>query len=365
MAIGLPRGTGSDSTVSSTAQAHAVRVESRAITCAAGAFVLAAISAAVVFHGTLAALWGGWSVGAIAIITGSVCGGIAFCSGATAAVSRLARQSGLRISLPRRVWDISALAFTHMAVYAMLCLALFAILQNAFKHLQVDTLTATMMVGLASAASAYFLYLSASSTNANNLSTLLAIMLAGGVLLSMISSRNSRWWEVNFSILGTTRDFSGLSFNLTMIIGGAAITILAGLLTQEWTLWATSRAPSARRRINVVKWSLVTIGTLLALVGLVPVSISLPVHNTVATSMVLVFLALVISLKRILPEFPRNFFLLSYAFLAGIVVSGVMFFPVGYYNLTAFELITSGLIFGWLVIFVRVTAAVTTVGDSH
>jgi hypothetical protein len=89
------------------------------------------------------------------------------------------------------------------------------------------------------------------------------------------------------------------------------------------------------------------------------------VHNTVATSMVLLFVALIIGLKRLLPELPRTFFLLSYAFLAGILVSGVMYFPVGYYNLTAFELIASGLIFGWIVIFVRITAAVTAADDSH
>jgi hypothetical protein len=327
--------------------------------------VVAAITAAVVFHGTTAALWGGWSVGAIAILAGAACGGVAFSSGAAAAVARFTRRSGVRISLIRRIWDILALALIHVAVYAMLCLVLFAILQDAFKHLQVDTLTGTMMVGLTSAACAYFLYLSASSTSANRLSTLLAIMLGGGVLLSMITASNARWWEANFSILGTTSDFSGLSFNITMIIGGSAITILAGLLTQELTGWATTRAPHTRYRIDVIRWSLVVIGILLALVGLVPVSVSLPIHNAVATSMVLLFLLLIIGLKRLLPEFPRTFFLLSYAFLAGIVAAGVMYVPVGYYNLTAFELIASGLIFGWIVIFVRITAAVTATDDSH
>ncbi|MGO4691040.1 hypothetical protein [Glaciibacter sp. 2TAF33] len=352
--------TGSDA-----AEGHAVRIESRAIALAAASFALASIAAAVVFHGTLVDLWGGWSVGAIAMITGSVCGGIAFSNGAAAAIARYTGRSGVRVSLPRRIWDIFALALIHVAVYAMLGLVLFAILQDAFKHLQVDTLTGTMMVGLTSAASAYFLYLSASSTSANRLSTLLAIMLGGGVLLSMITASNPRWWEANFSILGTTRDFSGLSFNITMVIGGSAITILAGLLTLELTSWIARRAPRTRYRVDVIRWFLVVIGVLLALVGLVPVSVSLPVHNTVATSMVLLFLVLVIGLKRLLPEFPRSFFLLSYAFLAGILVSGVMYFPVGYYNLTAFELIASGLIFGWIVIFVRITAAVTATDDSH
>lgn len=81
--------------------------------------------------------------------------------------------------------------------------------------------------------------------------------------------------------------------------------------------------------------------------------------------MVVLFFVLMIALRWLLPGFPRTFFLLGYSFLGCIVVAAVMFFPIGYYNLTAFELIAAAFIFGWLVIFVRNIAAVTADASSH
>jgi hypothetical protein len=45
-------------------------------------------------------------------------------------------------------------------------------------------------------------------------------------------------------------------------------------------------------------------------------------------------------------------------FLAAIVVAAVLWFPVGYYNLTAVELIAGLLIFSWLIVLIRNLAAV-------
>jgi hypothetical protein len=339
------------------ARAHAVRVESTAITLASCAFAGGALTALLVFHGTFTPLWGPRSVGVLAIAVGAVCGLVAFALGAAGSYARIARSTGRMPSLPRRIWDTVALAFTHLAIYAMLCLVAFNILQDAFTGLEVDTLTGAMLVGLAAAAAGYFLYLSASSTTATRLSTLLAIFLCSGVLLSMVTSRNPQWWEQNFSILGTTRDLSGLSFNVTVILAGAAITILADYLTTDLAGWSNGNGSGARSRLAILRWALVAIGVLLACVGIVPVNVSLLFHNFVASSMVVTFVGLVLALRTLLPGFPRPFLVLSYAFLAAIVGAGVMFYPIGYYNLTAFELIASALIFGWLVIFVRNTAA--------
>ncbi|MGO4105738.1 hypothetical protein AB4Y63_17500 [Leifsonia sp. YAF41] len=353
------------STIRSLAQTHAVRVESRAIIVAAGAFLLSGLVGLLVMHGTFLPIWKEWSVGLLAIIVGVVIGAGAYSLSAVDS-RRRARESGsLPRTLPRFIWDTTALTFTHVAILAMLGLVLFSTLQQAFQGLEVDTLTGTMMVALSGAASAYFLYLSAATTTANKMSTLLSVFLSSGILLSMTTTTDPHWWQANFSILGTTRDFSSLTFNLTLIITGATITILADYVTSDLAVWTENLVGRATPHIRLLKWALVAIGVLLACVGLVPVNQALIIHNTVATGMVVIFVVLMIALKRLLPGYPQTFFSLGYAFLICIGVAAFMFFPVGYYNLTAFELIASALIFSWLVIFVRNTAAVTAVSSSR
>jgi hypothetical protein len=352
-------------TIRSLAQNHAVRIESRAIIVAAGAFVVSGLVGLIVMHGTFLPIWKEWSVGLLAILTGSVVGAAAYSLSSLDARRRARELGTVARSLPRFIWDTTALTFTHVAILAMLGLVLFSTLQSAFKGLEVDTLTGTMMVGLSGAASAYFLYLSAATTTANKMSTLLSIFLSSGILLSMTTTTDPHWWQANFSILGTTRDFSGITFNLTLIITGATITILADYVTNDLAIWTKDLVGRATPHIQLLKWALVAIGALLACVGLVPVNRALIFHNTVATGMVVLFFILMIALKRLLPGYPQTFFALGYGFLGCIGVAAFMFFPVGYYNLTAFELIASALIFSWLVIFVRNTAAVTAVPGSR
>ena len=75
-------------------------------------------------------------------------------------------------------------------------------------------------------------------------------------------------------------------------------------------------------------------------------------HNTVATGMAVVFAAIVIGLRWLVPAMPRVFILLGYAYIGVISVLGV-FFAIGYYNLTAVELVAAVLIFSWIIVFLR------------
>jgi hypothetical protein len=338
---------------------NAVRVESRAVYVAAIAFIVSAVTGFAVFHGTLTVLWGGWSVGMLAIVIGSVCGAVGFGLGSKNSYRRPASARGLSASIIKHSLDTAALTFTHVAIYSMLCFVLFAIFQDAFKGLRVDALTSTMLVGLMGAVSSYFMYLSASTITSYKLSTLLVIFVTSGVLVSMVTANNPRWWEMNFSALGMTNDFSGYTFNGTLIIAGAVITTLANYITTDLTSWARVKSGVKPRRVAMVRWALVLIGIFLACIGLVPVSISVVVHNTASSSLALVFFALVVSLRYLVPGFPKAFFMLSYILLGIIIISALLFFPIGYYNLTAFELIVSGLIFGWLAILIRNIAAIS------
>ena len=52
------------------------------------------------------------------------------------------------------------------------------------------------------------------------------------------------------------------------------------------------------------------------------------------------------------------FLQLNYLMVVGVLGSTVLFLNVGYYNFTGYELVATGLVLVWLIVFVRNTAAV-------
>ena len=81
---------------------------------------------------------------------------------------------------------------------------------------------------------------------------------------------------------------------------------------------------------------------------------NLALHNLSASGMAAMFLVLLIGGPRFLRGMPRTYFVASWSFLAAMVVSVVLFIPViGFFSLTAFEIIVFALIFGWIAVFIR------------
>ncbi|MFC8681981.1 hypothetical protein ACFT30_10700, partial [Microbacterium ureisolvens] len=95
-------------------------------------------------------------------------------------------------------------------------------------------------------------------------------------------------------------------------------------------------------------------GIMLACVGIFPVDVNLALHNLSASGMAAMFLVLLIGGPNFLRGMPRTYFVASWGFLGAMVVSVVLFIPaIGYFSLTAFEIIVFALIFGWIAVFIR------------
>ena len=150
----------------------------------------------------------------------------------------------------------------------------------------------------------------------------------------MLSASDPQWWKENLSALGMSDEASALAFNITLIIAGALVTIIARYATA--TLPTTTREELRGR--TLLRVGLVLIGIFLACVGIFPVDEFFLVHNTVATGMAVIFAAIVIGLRWLVPAMPRVFVLLGYVYVGVIVLLGI-FFAIGYYNLTAVELV--------------------------
>ena len=139
---------------------------------------------------------------------------------------------------------------------------------------------------------------------------------------------------------------SSFLFNGTLIAGGLLVTTFTLYVSHD--LAALGEGP---RGIRVVGTALAIMGVMLACVGIFPVNVNMLLHNLSASGMALMFLLLLVGGPWIVRRMPRAYFLASWAFLAGLLVS-IALFATGYFGLTAFEIIVFALI-RWLAVFIR------------
>lgn len=346
--------------------ATAESIESIALLLGAAAFVISAVVSAFVFRGRDLPISGPGSLGQFVAIGGAVAAIVAFVAGRL--ITR-APNPHLQRELPRGFdpsgaglhwFDLAALAIAHGVIALLGWIGIASLLEQSFIGAVVYPVPASVLAGVGLAVTAYAVFLSAVRLTPMLLSLVLAVFLVVGALASMLSSSDPEWWKMNLSALGITNDVSAFAFNLTLIIAGAIVTIIARYATAS--LPATT--PAQVRRRSLVRTGLILIGVFLACVGVFPVSEYFLLHNTVATGMAVAFAAIVIGLPWLLPSMPRVFMILGYVYVGVIVVLAV-FFATGYYNLTAVELVAAVLIFSWIIVFLRNAGAVEQAADAH
>ncbi len=316
-------------------------------------------------------LSGDGSVGMIAAITAGACAGVA-CLVGLARSTRTTHQWMTRRRWGWFVADAVGLLVVHAAIAVMACLALFRLFQEAFTGLTVDRVAATVMMTIISAVAGYLGFNSAARISTRSLSSLLAVFMASGMIVSMLLAENPFWWHAFFSELGTGQAgiLSFWTFNTTLTVSGLVLTTLASFITQDLYAWARAResAGGRRARITVLRGGLVVIGLCMVGAGIVPINLSDPVHSTFIRVLGAAFLLMLASIQWWLPGFPAAVYVASYLMVALGVVATLLWFPLRYYNLTGFELAMAGIVYAWLVVFIRNLDAVLTVaglGDAE
>jgi hypothetical protein len=313
--------------------------------------------------GGLVALWAFWhrtvpifglnSIGTTASALAALAGFGAFLTGWRPPK----RGEGSEFGWVHRHVTAWALAFTQGAIALLLVVVLFYLVQAAFTGLMLGGVIAAVFVGVVTGIAAYTAYLSAARMTSLHLATTLAVFLVSGALVSMITSPNPYWWQVHFSSLGGGQSASAVFFNLTLIVGGLVIVCLADVVAVEFRRLQLARSELAQVKVALIRVAIVAIGVALACVGLFAYDTHLAIHHFAAEAMAVVFLALIASLKWTAPRLAQTFYFTSYVLGAALLFCGWLFVGVGYFNLTATELAAAGLVFTWLILFVRYIAA--------
>lgn len=320
-------------------------LESVALILGAAVFVVSGTIGLFVFWGSSAPISGPNSLGQYVAVSSAIAAAIVV---VWARSLRRSRSVGEGAG-PRLHWfDIAAIALAHAVIAMLSWIAIADVMARSFVDALVFPLSAAVLAGVATAVTAYVVFLSAVNLTPILLSLVLAVFLLVGAVTSMLSASDPHWWHKNLSTLGMTDDLSGNAFNLTLIIAGVLVTTIAN--------YATAGLPAAteleRRHRRFVRVSLILIGILLGCVGLFSLDVSLALHNLSATGMAIVYTVLVVRLRTLIPTTPTVFLWLGYVFV-GVIAVLVVFFMTGYYNLTAVELILAVLVFSWLIVFMR------------
>jgi hypothetical protein len=312
------------------------------------------VAGTVFFGGEPVALSGERSVGVTAAVVAGVAAVVAFSTGYVRSVVA-ARPRPLPAGVRWRVGlDVTALTVTAAVVVVLLTGTIFAVLQLAFREFQLDPVAASLVVGVAAAIAAYVVTGAAAQMTTRAVASLLAMFLVSGGLASMLSAHDPYWWQVNFSALGGGDGFSSYTFNITIVFAGLVVVTLTQHLTHDIQARSEVTGP---RQIRVLRVWLVAVGLLLAGVGLVAVDEAEVLHTVIAATMSIAFAGLVIASPFLVPWLPRSFRIASGIVVAGFGLVAFLMWPVGYFNLTAVELLGSVLLLTWLVLFVRAVAA--------
>lgn len=316
-------------------------LESISLAIGAGAFILVAIVAVIAFRFQAAPIAGPGSVGQFAAVTSAIVAIVAFGGGRM--LSGSVRPGILDLV------DLVALAFAH-AVIALLSWTLVAVIfEQAFIGAEVFAIPVIVLSGAVAAVTGYVAFYSGTHMDLQLLAVVLASFLVEGIVASMLTASDPLWWQKHLSSLGVTGDISSLAFNLTLIVAGIIVTTLARAAT-------TGIPTAAPHGIARVRLSLVLVGVFLAFVGVFPVDDWFWIHTAFASGMAVVYAVLVIRLRRWIPGMSRFFIYLGWVFLAVVVGLGV-FYAIGYYTLTAVELVAGTLVFTWIILFIRSAAA--------
>ncbi|MDR2996785.1 MAG: DUF998 domain-containing protein [Microbacterium sp.] len=331
-----------------------VRMESVATRWAIASFAIGALL-------TIGVMWGDrWplaietrSVGNLAAWTAAAFAGAAF---ATSFIieSRRGYDSWRRgMPLVKRIIDVGAMT-TAMAMLSYLgVLAVANLFQLGFRGMTIDPLGGGALVGAATAAFTYAAYLSGSRVTADGLAMLATLVLFTGTMASMLSTPDASWWQLHFSQLGNISQSSGYKFNLALIFTGLVVTVLANYVGRDVELGLIARGAEPKTLTRQLSWLFAGIGICLMIAGLVPDAVSFPIHVGAASGMVVLFGVFVFCALRFLPGLPKEVSGFSLLVIIGIVVAIALWIPIGYYNLTGMEFIAAGLLFAWLLYFVR------------
>ena len=230
-------------------------------------------------------------------------------------------------------------------------LSFFWIIGMMFEGASFDIYTATAIFFIFTAIINYLMIYAAFSFTSSMIVTILIVVIIGGVFFAMLTNSESRWWQHNFSFLGTNEAASSWQFNLTLMLSALLMVALIDYLfvNLKKSGYTGFKVASLRVLLTMVAISLGGVGffpnngtgQLHAL------------HTKAAEMLVYLIVILIVSIRWILPKVTKEFLTISYGIAAVLIACNFLFQNIGYLSLTVFELLAFGLALSWILLLLQ------------
>jgi hypothetical protein len=248
--------------------------------------------------------------------------------------------------------NVISVVIVHTVLAFIETYVIYRLIGLGFIGLPVGVFWSIVMMAVTVGLTAQLVYLSVSKMTTQRMSSLLRTFIAFGIITAMVIAPDPTWWRVHFSRLGTFHDLSSVFFNGTLIAGGLLVTTFAVYIAHAMKALVHAGVLSTRRSPRIISTLFVVMGAAFAGVGIVPVDVSRPLHDIAALALATMFLAMLVAGPKLLRGMPRTYFLSAGAILVATLGS-VVGFALGFFTLTAVEIVVFVLIFGWISVFVR------------
>ncbi|MCP9312703.1 DUF998 domain-containing protein [Liquorilactobacillus satsumensis] len=304
-------------------------------------------------------LAGNESIASLTILLGTLSGSLVFAS--FYLKDRKLIQSWLGEKLYWRSFLTIMLSF--VLILAISLLSFFWLLELLFEGAAFDLLTSSFIFLLFCSVVNYFMLYAESRLSPAVIFILFVCVIIGGALASMITNSNKHWWEHNVSFLGTSQASSSWQFNLTLI---TSALLLAALI--DFIFAALDQKFGRNRRLFILHILLTAFAVCLGGVGLFANNgrgLLHELHTQAASLMVYLLLIIIALVGILLPQMEPTFKHLSYAIGASLLGASLLFSPIGYLSLTAFELIAFVLSFSWLLLLLQQLQAMISTQKKH
>ena len=247
--------------------------------------------------------------------------------------------------------NVPTVIFSFIVMLSLGILCFFWMIGIMFDGASFDIYTATMIFFLFTAIINYLMIYAALSFTSNMIVNLLIFVIIGGVFFAMLTNSESKWWQHNFSFLGTNEAVNSWQFNLTLMLSALLLVALVDYLfvnlkKKDYTGW----------KLFVLRVLLTLIAISLGAVGFFPNNGTGQLHvlhTKAANWLVLLIIILIIGIKWLLPKVTKEFLIISYGIAISLVVANFLFQNIGYLSLTVFELIAFGLAFSWILLMLQ------------
>jgi len=246
--------------------------------------------------------------------------------------------------------NVPTIIFSFTVALALVLSAFFWMISKLFVGASFDLYTAVAIFFLFSCIINYVMIYSANLFTSSMIVTLWISVIVGGVFFAMLTNSQSKWWQHNFSFLGTNEAVRSWPFNLTLILSSLLMIALVDYLFVN-----LKNHGYVGTRITILRILMLLISLSLGGVGFFPNNKGVwhQLHNRAASLLVLLIIILIVGIKWLLPKVTKEFLIVSYAVAICLVLSDILFEVVGYFSLTVFEIIAFGLAFSWILLLLQ------------